>query len=271
MVTPTESRVHRRPPRGAARGAAAAAACCLLLSGWAAGSARPGGGARPQGQGEGDAPLLSVGRPVEREMKGGEAHAYRVSVGAGQFARVVVEQKGIDVVVAVTGAGGETVIEVDNNLTGTRGPEEVLLVAEAADTYRVEVRSLEKAAAPGRYEVRVAELRAATETDRTRVAAERVYVEGQRLQDKRTNESRGKAVPLYTEALRLTRAAGDRRAEVMTLANMGTIYNLLGERRRALEYLDQAISIAREISDRQLEATTLSIIGQVYYALGESQ
>src|SRR5919197_4534831 len=224
MVTPTESRVHRRPPRGAARGAAAAAACCLLLSGWAAGSARPGGGARPQGQGEGDAPLLSVGRPVEREMKGGEAHAYRVSVGAGQFARVVVEQKGIDVVVAVTGADGKPVIEVDNNLTGTRGPEEVLLVAEAAATYRVEVRSLEKGAAPGSYEVRLAELRAATETDRTRVAAERAYVEGQRLQNERTSESGGKAVERYAEALRLARAPGGRPAGGLTPAHKGAGY-----------------------------------------------
>ena len=214
---------------------------------------------------------LAVGPPVVREMRGGEQHTYQVSLNAGQYARIVVEQKGIDVVLALSGADGKPLVEVDNNLSGTRGMEAVSLVADVSGSYVVNVRSLEKGASAGRYELRIEELRTATEADRTRVAAERAYVVAAQLQGERTGESRRKAIERYGEALRLMREAGDRRGEAMTLTNMGTVYNLLSEPQKALAHLDQALSGWRVIGDRHLEAVTLSLKGGVYYALAEPQ
>ncbi|HEY6805285.1 MAG TPA: CHAT domain-containing protein [Pyrinomonadaceae bacterium] len=214
---------------------------------------------------------LVVGPPLVREMKGGEQHTYQVSLSAGQYMRFVVDQKGIDVVVALLGADGKPLLEVDNNLSGTRGMEAVSLVAEVSGTYVFNVRSLEKGAAAGRYEVRIEDLRTATEIDRTRIAAERSYFAAAQLQGERTAESRRKAIEQYAEALRLMRAAGDQRGEGMTLTNIGTVYNLLAEQQKALEYLDQALTIWRAIGDRHLEAITLLINARVNYALGEPQ
>jgi hypothetical protein len=45
-----------------------------------------------------DVRWLEEGKPIERELSGGESHSYRLNVTTGQYARVVVEQKGIDVV-----------------------------------------------------------------------------------------------------------------------------------------------------------------------------
>ena len=214
---------------------------------------------------------LVVGQPVAREMRGGEQHTYQVTLSAGQYARIVVEQKGIDVVLALLGADGKPLLEVDNNLSGTRGMEVVSLVAEVSGAYLFNVRSLQKGASAGRYEVRIEDLRTATEADRTRVAAERSYFAGAQLQGERTAESRRKAIERYGEALRLMREAGERRGEAMTLTNIGTVYNLLDEQRKALEYLDQALTVWRAIGDRHLEAITLSINARVYYVLGEPQ
>jgi CHAT domain-containing protein/Tfp pilus assembly protein PilF len=215
--------------------------------------------------------VIVVGQPVAREMRGGEQHTYQVKLSAGQYARVVVEQKGIDVVLALLGTDGKPLLEVDNNLSGTRGPEIASLVAEVSGVYVFSVRSLEKDAAAGRYEVRIEELRTATETDRTRVDAERSYFAAAQLQDQRTSESRRKAIERYSEALPLMRKAGDRRGEAMTLTNMGLVYNILSEPQRTLEYLKQALPIWHAIGDRHLEALTLSINGRAYYALGEPQ
>jgi len=48
-----------------------------------------------------DVRWLEEGKPIERELSGGESHSYQLNVTTGQYARVVVEQKGIDVVVSV--------------------------------------------------------------------------------------------------------------------------------------------------------------------------
>jgi CHAT domain-containing protein/Tfp pilus assembly protein PilF len=204
-------------------------------------------------------------------MKGGEQHTYQVSLTAGQYALIVVEQKGIDVVLAWLGTDGKPLLEADNNLSGTRGLEAISLLAEVGGTYLFNVRSLQKGASAGRYEVRIEDLRVATEADRTRIAAERSYFTGAQLQGERTAESRRKAIEQYAEALRLMRAAGDRRGEAMTLTNIGTVYNLLAEQQKALEYLDQALTVWRAIGDRHLEAITLLINARVNYALGEPQ
>ena len=214
---------------------------------------------------------LVVGQPVAREMRGGEQHTYQVKLNAGQYARIVVEQKGIDVVVALLGADGKTTLEVDNNLSGTRGMEVVSLLADVSGVYVFNVRSLEKGASAGRYEVRIDELRSATGADRTRVAAERSYFAGAQLQGERTADSRRKAIEQYGDALRLMREAGDRRGEAMTLTNLGIVYNLLSEPQKALDPLNHALTIWREIGDRHLEAITHTINGRVYYALGEPQ
>jgi CHAT domain-containing protein/Tfp pilus assembly protein PilF len=212
--------------------------------------------------------LVTIGKPVAREIRGGEQHAYQVTLSAGQYARVTVEQKGIDIVLALLGADGNPLVKVDNNLSGTRGLEVVSLVAELSGNYVFTVGSLEKGAGAGRYELRLEDVRTATDADRTRVTAERSYFAAAQLQAKRT-ESRRKVLEQYGEALRLMREAGDRRGEAMSLTNMGTLYNVLGEPQKAIEYLDQASTVWNTVGDRHLEAITLLIKAGAYYVVGE--
>src|SRR6266545_4050989 len=40
-------------------------------------------------------PTLEVGKPVEREIKGGEVHLYQIHLGAGEFVRGTVDQRGV--------------------------------------------------------------------------------------------------------------------------------------------------------------------------------
>src|SRR6185312_11262160 len=57
---------------------------------------------------------LKVSLPIEREIVGGDAHSYHVMLTMGQYLRVVVEQKGMDVVVTLFGPGGQKITEVDS-------------------------------------------------------------------------------------------------------------------------------------------------------------
>ena len=80
---------------------------------------------------------------------------------------------------------------------------------------------------------------------------------------------RDRALRFLQQALPLRRAIGDRQGEAVALNNIGSIYNSLGERDRALEYFQQALPILRTFGDREGEAVTLNNIGRVHDGLGE--
>src|SRR5438093_750244 len=44
---------------------------------------------------------LEPGKPVERELSGGQSHFYKITMTTGQYLQVIVSQKGIDALVAL--------------------------------------------------------------------------------------------------------------------------------------------------------------------------
>jgi hypothetical protein len=56
---------------------------------------------------------LEPGKPIERELSGGQSHSYKITMISGQRLRIVVEQPGVDVVVAMFTPDGKKILEVD--------------------------------------------------------------------------------------------------------------------------------------------------------------
>jgi len=106
---------------------------------------------------------LRVGETVERTIKRGESHAFSVNLKEDNFLQIVVDQRGIDVVVRVFSPEGKSLGEFDSP-TGASGQEGVSLVAHLPGAYRIDVSPLEQQENPasGRYEIRILELRPAT-------------------------------------------------------------------------------------------------------------
>ena len=139
--------------------------------GWGAGCYKPAASGAPPAQAHaserGAAPgaqesvSLEPGKPVERELSGGQSHSYKITMISGQYLHVVVAQRGIDVAVALFTPDGKKISEVDSEPL-TEGSETVSAIADASGAYLIEVRSPEKSAKTGRYEIKVEELRAAT-------------------------------------------------------------------------------------------------------------
>ena len=217
-----------------------------------------------------DTPTLEPGRPLTGKLAGGQSHSYAVVLKAGQFLLVVVEQRGIDIVVALFDPGGKKIVEVDSP-NGKEGPEPLSFVAETPGTYRLEVRSLEDDAPAGSYEAKVRELRAATARDVGRVAAERAFREAESLRLRATAESLRQSIEKYEESLPSYRAAEDGRGEATALNNIGLVYSSLGEKRKALDNYSQALPLWRVLNDVRGEAVTLSNMGAAYNSLGESR
>jgi CHAT domain-containing protein/tetratricopeptide (TPR) repeat protein len=186
---------------------------------------------------------------------------------SGQYLQVVVDQRGIDVAVALFTPDGKKISDVDSEHLVERS-ETVSAIAEVPGAYLIEVRSPEKTAKAGRYEIKVEELRAATIEDKYRVAGEALFREAGQLQNG-TVEAKRKSVEKYHEALELYQRANNRRGEAETLSSIASVHLSLGEMQKALENFNDALSILQAIGDRSGEAVTLSNIGLTYWSLGE--
>src|SRR5215203_5663160 len=205
---------------------------------------------------------LNPGTPVERELAAGESHTWSVELAAGQPWRVAVEQRGIDVVVAVSAADGKR-LTVDAPLD-RQGTETVLVEPAAAGIYLVEVRAQEPAAPSGRYEIwidaadqrRLAALRAVTR------AGER-YLEG-------TAEARRQAIAEQRQALEAWRDLGDRREEARSLYALSVLSRLVNDTRQALALGQEALPLWQALGDRLWEASTWNETGLDHWLLGES-
>jgi tetratricopeptide (TPR) repeat protein len=202
-------------------------------------------------------------------LAGGQTHYYQLTLSAGQYLHLIVEQRGIDLVVMLLGPGGEKLAEVDSP-NGAQGPEAISLVTEVAGSYRLEVRSLEKSAAAGRYEAKIAELRAALPPDKERIAAERAFAEGERWRGQGTAAAWREALKKYEEARAHWQAVGSQEEEAHARYLIGFTYSQLGEYQPALDHLGQALALQRAAGNRQAQARTLNTLGGISWSQGET-
>jgi CHAT domain-containing protein/tetratricopeptide (TPR) repeat protein len=236
---------------------------CLFLTAalWLAPKASA---ARPQT----DAHALAPGETFKGEMAGGETRLFHITLGAGQYLRVVVEQHGIDVAVALVGPGRKRLLEADSP-NGAHGPEPVSAVAEEPGEYVIEVRAPDKKAAAGLFEVRVEALREPTPADRSRVAAEQTFREALRQLTQPDAKSKQDALEKLEALLPVFHSLEDRPLEVLTLNRLGLVYNFLGQPQRALVHFEQGLAISSALGDRWNEARLLNNAGGAYDIMGE--
>jgi CHAT domain-containing protein/tetratricopeptide (TPR) repeat protein len=253
---------------------------------------------------------LGLGVPVEGELRG-DTHLFRLTLGAGQYARVVVDQPGADVAVRVRTPAGEEIADVDGSIA-TSDPEHIAFVAAQDGAYEVEVRPTGRARTrDGRFVVHVDVVRDATDADPPRIAAERMVARASGLRFEETADAQRQAIALFEQALAafttladpgsqaevlnnmgetqyalgdlegarhsflralpLWRESGEPREEAQTLNDLGVIQRLTGEMDKALETYTAALALRRATGDRRGEAQTLRNIGVVHALLDQYQ
>ena len=211
---------------------------------------------------------LVPGELVEKEFEGGAADAFVVDVTAGDVVALSVEQRGLDVAVALLDPGGQRILEVDDTRS-PRGQEKLAWVAAADGAHRIEIGPpKEGPAAAGAYALRLEAPRAATDVDRARAAAERHLSEGMRLLAEASAESLRRAVESLDAALPTWRAQGESRKEAVTLLGLAQAAVHTGEQARAAERLDQALALSRALGDKPLEAAALDTLGVAQHNRG---
>jgi CHAT domain-containing protein/Tfp pilus assembly protein PilF len=213
---------------------------------------------------------LTQGQTLERELSSGQSHSYKIKVAANQYLKIIVEQKGIDVVVEVYLPDGKKLFEVDSP-NGTQGPESLELITPIDGVYSLKVRSLEEKASAGRYEIKFVELRTATEQDKKRNKAQQAFAEAERLRVQGTAVSLRNAIEKYKEALQLWRETDSHAEQSNVLNNLAIAHSMLGEIKESIECLNQALPLVRATNNRNGEGAILANLGYMYGLVGEPQ
>jgi tetratricopeptide (TPR) repeat protein len=213
-----------------------------------------------------DAVALDPGKPVEHQIAGGETHTYRITLAAGQYLRVIVEQRSNDLIMTLYAPDERRLGEYDCRWSGA---EPVSVIAGASGSYRLTVGALRKAATRGAYQIRIEEARESLPQDNARLVAEKASTEAKRLIDQGTAQPLRSAKERLDTALPLWQSIGDRSLEAQTLNSLGFLHERFSEPRLALERYQQALQLRRAVNDRYGEGETLHNIAAAYSALGD--
>ncbi len=209
---------------------------------------------------------LVLGVPVEGRLEGKNADVFDVHLETGQFVHLVAEQLGLDVKLRLFNPGHQLLTEVDSPI-GSRGAEEVTLVAAASGLYRVEVSAGDAKPGGGTYRLRIESLRAATEADRRTATAEHMFNSAEVL---RRGGQTQQALLDYRLACREWEALGDRPRQATCHYRMGWMEHAL-EKPPHLEEADRHFQAALDLlgeTDPSLQATIWNRRGRVLLALG---
>src|ERR1044071_9848457 len=85
---------------------------------------------------------LQLGTPIERSLRPNQVQEFIINLEENTLIQLVVEQRGIDVIVKVASPAGKSLGQFDSP-NGDDGPEHVLFLAVAPGAYRVAVSALD--------------------------------------------------------------------------------------------------------------------------------
>ncbi|RMH23622.1 MAG: CHAT domain-containing protein, partial [Acidobacteria bacterium] len=175
---------------------------------------------------------------------------YHLTLAAGDFLHLTVEQLGVDVVARLEDGAGRAVLEADSP-SGARGVERLQILAGAAGPYRLRVRAFDGQRG-GRYRLAVVARRPATGDDRRRAAAAARFAAADASWLAGDLEA---AAAGFDEAGELWRRAGDPARQGDCLDRLGRVYEDLGDWPSALRAYRRA---------RQLYAAAGDVFGEAF-------
>ena len=216
----------------------------------------------------GEPTSLVTGRVHAREIGPADLHTYTLELAERQYARVLVRQRGSDVVVTFFGLRDDrTVVDRPN---GARGLEAASFIAPRAGTYRLEIRMLEPAAPRGHYEIVLDQLRPSTHRDESRLAAEQAVTQGEILRAHKTASSLPQALDKFRQSIDLWRALDEPYETAVALYGRCLTHRLMGNNEQAIADCGESAAIMRSLGDDYGEAVARTGGGWSYIYLGNT-
>src|SRR5688572_29927066 len=221
------------------------------------------------------APLPSPGKPMERELRAGEAHSYAAQLTVGQFLEVIVDQRPIDVVVTLSGPEGQKLEEIDSP-TGASGPEAVSTLVQSTGP-QTAVSSGNHPQSDKVNEFALKLIEATTDDERTSLLErEKEFVNDKLTQALLTRAkiyfdkgSRKEALAVLYLAQSVAERIGDSLGLAQALTRAGIVHRWQGEYDRALHFLRKALPLHESLGNSTGIFHTLSFITTINTFTGD--
>ena len=209
---------------------------------------------------------LNAGDSIQRNISGKSIDAYSIVLASGQCAELVVEQRGIDVVLQLLDSQNKLLAEFDADMR-PQGRENVIVAPDDGATYQVRVKPRYSRAPAAAYEIRVVEIRPAAEQDRELYKAHRLATEAASLKDAGKYDD---AVASSEQAVALAEKAagpGDGYVGLVTTQLANLIW-AKGDFSKAEVVAKRAIQIARQDphANEPQTASAMDVLALVYRA-----
>src|SRR5215831_19313202 len=117
--------------------------------------------------------LLELRQSRDGQLSGGESHEYRFVLNAGQYARLLVDQRSVNVAVEVCDPSGKSVYAADSYQAGDA--EVLQFVAESSGIHRLRLFAPARTAPLCLYSIMLDEIVPATERHRHLAAGALAY------------------------------------------------------------------------------------------------
>ena len=221
-------------------------------------------------QAQTDDRFLLPGQTIEREMKGSEAHFYKIRLEQNVFLQIHVEQKGIDLLLKLKSSNNEVLATMDSP-NGTMGPEILEFISSISGDYTLEITSLDEKAPAGKYSVRLIPPRPAVERDRKKIEADKIFREATDLTRVQTEASLKEAGAKFEQAYKLYKEIGSKNEAAFSLINGGNIAKAFAQKPKAIALYKEAALLYEEAGNKAGLATAFNNLGNTYVASNKDE
>lgn len=218
-------------------------------------------------------PPIKLGVTIESDFAAGAAPTFALHLESNQFAAVVLNQKGANLILTVDDAQDNKPLQrIDVNFSDF-GYDRVLL--ESGDQPRdllIRVSpQLARKAATAKFSLALVELKTADARDRQRIDAQKAILDAVSLLLDEKKESKFQGFFVLGNALKLARESGDQVLEATALILMERVYLTLGDFKKAIEYGNEALPLVASPENSYFELIIKDAMIPALTAMNELQ
>lgn len=199
---------------------------------------------------------LRVGQTARSSVTSPAGDIWCFPLTQGECARLEVTQEQADVRVEIVGPDGQplTAFQTPDQDSGVEG---LRVVSPSSGICLARVTPVD-ARARGAYQIVLRETRPATPQDQAVMNAQNEYMRAETMREEGSDRSQRGCIALYERAIAVFAAAGETRAQAVSLNSLAIVRSTLGDGAGARRDLQACLVLRRQAGDRAGEAQTLT-------------